>query len=184
MKRSRLLRLVLMGTAPFALTACDEPQPAVVYGSVEECVKDGTLKPEECQTEYARAAEAHERVAPRYTSYQACVADFGADQCQAAPSGGGWFMPAMAGFMAARLLDNRRDRDERYYGSSGFYTSQPLYRSRADRGHWRTAADVPVASRSGKVEVSRYDAKPPAKAVTVNRGGFGSQAAARGFWGG
>lgn len=183
MKRSRILRLVLMGTAPFALTACDEPQPAVVYGSVEECVKDGELKPEECRAEYAQAAEAHQRVAPRYPRLDACVADFGASQCQAAPGGGGWFMPAMAGFMAARLLDSR---DDRHYsgGYYGNYRSQPLYRSRADRGHWRTATDVPVASRSGKVNVSSYDSKPPTKAVTIKRGGFGSQAAARGFWGG
>jgi len=181
MKRSKFVGLALMGSAPFMLSACGEPPAeAVTYSSVEQCVKDGVLPAETCRTEYQRAAQEHQQVAPRFVSQQACEAQFGPEGCYAVhrPGFGDYFMPAMAGFMVANLLNQPRDRDPAYYGGgyAGGYRTQPLYKNRDDRSTWRTWDNRTVEGGEGKKTISD-------KALTRTRGGFGSQAAARGSWG-
>lgn len=185
MKRSRVLRLALMGSAPFVLSACsDEPEQALVYNNVQECEAQALLTPEQCKTEFEKAVNNHLQAAPRYAQQAACEADFGNGACQNLNSGGNWFIPAMAGFMIGQALD----RDRHYSGSSFYYggggRSQPLYRSRDDWHSWRTANNARIGKYSGKVWVDPNDTKPAMSPRTMSRGGFGSRAAARSSWGG
>lgn len=171
MKRSKSIGLSLMGTVPFLLTACDQAAPPAAqglqlpaYGSVDECVQAGIFTRQACEDGMQAAQQAHLAEAPRFDSAADCERQYGAANCQLVQTGSdSWFMPAMAGFMMGQALANNRG----YYG--GMYRGEPLYRDRHGRGGWRTADNRPVAQ--------------PDKAISRSRGGFGSQAAARGSWG-
>jgi uncharacterized protein YgiB involved in biofilm formation len=167
MKRSRSARLLLMGVAPMALTACGEPpQEAMIYPDAAACISAGVQTREQCEGAQAAALAESERNAPRYRYREDCVADFGADQCRS--TSGGFFMPFMSGFLIARALD----------GSSRL---QPLYRPRS--GEYATSGGYTVGRQPGRVIVDDAATKPQ-RAITQSRSGFGSRAAARGSWGG
>jgi uncharacterized protein YgiB involved in biofilm formation len=61
--------------------------------------------------------------------------------------------------------------------------TQPLYKSRDDRGTFRTATNAPVAGGIGPISLKPSQVKPQVGQV-VRRGGFGQQAAARNSFGG
>lgn len=169
MKRSKFIGLALMGSSPFVLTACSEPEPAAAvmptYASVDECIKAGIFTPQACETSQQAALATHKEAGPRFASQQDCAQEFGAANCQQVQTASGsWFMPAMAGFMIGQAL---ADRDG-YYGYRG-YRGRPLYRDRYSTDTWRTADNRAVSKNN--------------KAITNTRGGFGSRAAARGSWG-
>ena len=176
MKRSRSIRLLMMGASAVALTACDEPKiDAVIYDGIQQCLADGLLTREQCQTEYERAREAHVAAAPKYTSAEACEADFGPAQCEQAPqqttSGGSVFMPLMMGYMMGSMLAGNR---------AGVAT-QPLYRSADDPKSFRTADNRNVGATTGRTQVARAAAAAPSvKTRTTARGGFGASARAFG----
>lgn len=182
MKRSKFAGLALMGAAPFLLTACGDSEPETqqnAFTSVEECIQSKVFTPETCRSEYDKAVQAHQAQAPRFVDRAACETQYGASNCQIVrhSDGTSWFVPAMAGFMIGQMIANRQREDPSYYGGGGgyygSYRSEPLYRDRADRTAWRTSDNRTVTrSSSGS-----------SKAVTLSRGGFGSQAAARGGWG-
>lgn len=167
-KRSRTARLVLMGVAPLALAACDQGQEALVYPSVDACIAGNVVSADDCRASYDAAQTANASSAPRYANRADCVADFGAEQCGTASSGG-FFSPLMTGFLLARALDGGR------------YASQPLYRPRS--GDWNTGGGYNVGRQTGAVVVDKAATKPQ-RAITQSRAGFGSRAAARGSWGG
>ena len=175
MKRSRKASLVLMGTVPFLLAACENSERALVYRTVSECQRAQVLTSEECETRFTRAGYESERVAPRYRTQQDCEADFGPQQCQ--PSSG-YFIPLMRGVL---VKDPRPAPNDDEQGGAGYYSSvaQPLYESRDDKGVLRTPDNDKVSRLSGPVEVkeSYLQAKPTAR--VVSRGGFGRAAAAR-----
>lgn len=183
LKRSRVLHVSsLMATAGFTLAACGSPpqtaaapegdwvEPTASYSSVEACVASGE-KAEDCQTAFKNASDQAEKTAPRFQSQQDCEQEFGAGQCQQGQGSNGtsFFMPMLAGFMMARMMN----------GAQG--PSSPLYRdcrTRAPdgscRGGFRTGA-----SYLGRGS-SYTQANDNSSQRTVARGGFGS----RGGYGG
>ncbi len=169
MKRSRTARLLLMGVAPLALTACESDIDATVFQSAQECASSGQLTQTQCQAAFAEATTEHERVAPRYQSYADCVADFGPERCGPARDGSSAFIPFMGGMLLGNML------------SGGRNVPQPLYLPRG--GEYQTAGGTSVGTRTGAVRVPESAAKPQARAITMSRSGFGSRAAARGSWG-
>ena len=67
MKRSRSIELVLMGTVPLLLSACDNPSPpqaqpqaqaTVAYQGLAQCISDGKVSPDVCEKAYADAVQA------------------------------------------------------------------------------------------------------------------------------
>jgi uncharacterized protein YgiB involved in biofilm formation len=127
MKRSRKIGLGLVATvgAVAALAHCGEETPTdtgvageTMFRGAEECrqLYDGEL----CRARFAEAKAEHERLAPKYASRAECERDFGAGVCAtteapplrpdgepdraAAAPPGGWFMPALAGFLIGRSL--------------------------------------------------------------------------------
>lgn len=127
MKRSRSVRLVLLGSASaLSLAACDEAKDPLAEGSFfrdpVECARN--LDRATCEQAYADARGEHLRTAPAFATREACEAKFGTANCGwqetnaspdqiqeprqgAAPSGGGWFMPLMMGYMMGNLMTPR-----------------------------------------------------------------------------
>lgn len=167
MKRSRSVKLVAMGTGLLLVAACEEAKvDTALFESVKQCETLG-FTAQECEANYKSAQQMHVNVAPKYTSRTDCETDFGAEQCEVAPqrttSGGGVFMPLMAGYMMGSMLGGGR--------------SQPLYKSRDDRSNFRTADNKKVGSAVGRTQVSKSATRTPAaKTRTVSRGGFGANA--------
>jgi uncharacterized protein YgiB involved in biofilm formation len=185
MKRSRSIELVLMGTVPLLLSACEPPSPprpqptaasTVAYQGLAQCISDGKVSADICEKAYADAVQAQYRDGPRFDSLDDCQAQYGYDQCHhIQTSSGGWFMPALAGFMIGRALSNNGGYHYGY-GYGGDF-GQPLYRTRGDRAEWRTAS----GERFGGAARGPYS---PSVAQTLSRGGFGMGSAARASWGG
>ena len=171
--------------ASFALTGCgDSKQDASLYRSLDECETDNPQIAEECKAAYQYALDDAEKTAPKYRSVSDCEDEFGTNGCVQSRSNSSWFMPAMAGFMFARALNNN--------SYSSFY-SQPLYTSYNPRSsyyrNWLSSDGYQYGSyrSSGKnhsIKVSKDQMKPKAATTrTISRGGFGSSVKAKSSWG-
>ncbi|WP_230086328.1 DUF1190 domain-containing protein [Halomonas sp. 328] len=205
-KRSQRLVLAAMGVASVTLSACgqapnpqDERERVVgvdfegeqAYRSVDECVAADVYTRSTCEDAYRLALEA----APRFTSLEACEARFGEGSCEAPPQpaatgqqGGGWFMPAMMGYMVGNMMSNTsRGRTlQQVY-------QEPVYRDRGNRGDWDAAvvgASSRTLSRQARMEqnISNQERAYRNRMTTsspraTQRSGFGSRSAARGGWG-
>ncbi len=186
MKRSRSIELVLMGTVPLLLSACDDGSSqqttgTLAYRDLQQCVSEGKVSAEVCEKAYADAIEAQYREGPRYSTLAECQAQFGWDQCHSVQtSSGSWFMPALAGFMIGRALNGGYGSSYHYHYWPGYGSgySEPLYRSRGDRAEWRTASGERFGAGA------RGPSSSPTVAETLSRGGFGRSSVARGSWGG
>jgi uncharacterized protein YgiB involved in biofilm formation len=186
MKRSQSIQLVLMGTVPLLLSACDgrataqtPQQSTLAYQDLKQCVSDGKVSTDICEKAYADAVQAQYRDGPRYSTLGECQAQFGYDQCHPVQTASGsWFMPALAGFMIGRAFSSNHYfyGNDRYAPGYGGYGA-PLYRARGDRAEWRTAD----GERFG---AGARGPRAPSVGETLSRGGFGRSSAARGSWGG
>lgn len=178
MKRSKSLKLALMGVSVLVLTACEEAnEAAAIFESVDECAKFEGFELEQCRTNWETAEVEHVRTAPKYTDVADCQADFGADQCEKAPqqtsSGGSVFMPMMMGYMMGSMLSG---------GGRSNVATQPLYRSKDDPKNFRTGDNKKVSGKTGISKVASSTARAPStKTSTIRRGGFGSTAARSGM---
>ena len=124
--------------------------------------------PQECQESFTKAQEEHVKTAPRFTSREACEAEFGAANCvqpsgQTAQAGGGsWFMPAMLGFMMGRMM------------GGGMAAAQPVYRDTKNTAY---AGRQPLGtldnSRMPPPQRVAGTSGAPSFAGTAARGGFG-----------
>lgn len=173
MKRSKSLKLALMGATVLTMTACDDPnEVAAIFESVDECAQYEGQDLDQCRSGWEKAAEEHIRTAPKYTSVEDCQADFGPEQCEQAPqqttSGGSVFMPLMMGYMMGSMLSG---------GGRSNVATQPLYKSKDDPKSFRTGDNQKVSSKTGVQNVpSNVTKRPSAKTSTVRRGGFGTTA--------
>lgn len=183
MKRSRIIPLIALGSATVALLGCESQQEALVFESVEQCVQSQQLPDGACQREYEQAVAAHQNSAPRFSDQSSCEQDFGPGRCSSFTSGGGnFFIPLMAGYMLASVVNSGSSYR---YGGYGTSYSQPLYRTRNDFGaNYRTADNYQVSSTGGKSSIPQSVSAPQTRAVTMSRSGFGSTASARSGWGG
>ena len=177
MRRSKKLRLAILGVTPLALLGCGKPsQQALVYNSIESCVKDGMISEAACKVEYNKAWQHHLMNAPKYQSKENCEQDFSATTCQQLANGK--YIPSMEGFML--------ERSQQRGGGSSF-TVIPLYLGSG--GYFRTGSYDRIGSsyKQGRTTVSSSDdrkVQPTLRSTTMKRGGFGSRSAARGSWGG
>ncbi|HZH26616.1 MAG TPA: DUF1190 domain-containing protein [Azospirillaceae bacterium] len=214
-QRSRHVTTLLVGTAlAGALTACQEEPQERFYASFAECTRDNPEQ--ECRTAEEQATARHREQAPRFATREACEEQMGPDNCQEVPAdptpgagpnlqspGGGWFMPALMGYMIGRSLGGPSylpvyvDRDGYSYAGGRRWGTL----SRRDHAAWRAggwrpgyrSAGQPPASVSPRVDVRppasfgaqtapRSGAGPSVGTPSVPRGGFGSTG--RSFGGG
>ncbi|KDM89860.1 DUF1190 family protein [Photobacterium galatheae] len=167
------------------LAGCSDPkEEAKLYHTLYDCKTDNPSYEAQCEAAYESALKEAARTAPKFMTQRDCVAEFGQNSCISAPENN-WFMPAMAGFMFARLLEDKRS----YSGGRGYY-SQPMfsssYPSSRYYGRWTTADGYDFGSyryKNAKVIINKDQMKPkPTVSRTISRGGFGSSAAAKSSW--
>jgi uncharacterized protein YgiB involved in biofilm formation len=178
MRKSRQLApTVLAVSISLALVGCENAQTGKVYKTVDQCVANNPDHAEQCEKAYQTALLEAEKSGPKYKSMADCAVDFDQSQCVESKSGGGVFLPLMAGFMIGRLLDNNQG-----YQSAPIYTSyrygSPLY------GTWHGTDGTNYGNsnyRVVKTSESAYKSKP-AVTRTMSRGGFGSVAKAKSSW--
>lgn len=174
MKRSRSIRLVLMGSVGLvALGGChgsDDQAANTVYQDEAQCAAEND--PTMCGQAFAEARAAHASTAPAYVDLEACESKFGAGNCTpaegtpsadqmaagegthaAASSGSSFFMPLMMGYMMGNLMNGRA-------------MAQPV---------WRDARNTAfVGGRAaGTIDPASVGRGAP---VQVARGGFGGNA--------
>jgi uncharacterized protein YgiB involved in biofilm formation len=177
MKRSRTAALLLMGSAPLLLTACNSDSEASrqgLYTSVEACVA-ATNDSATCKQAFAKAQQEATTEAPRFANRAECEANYGADKCTERNDGGGhsFFGPMMTGFFLSQMLRNGT-------AASGF-NSAPAFRD--SNGGWQRPAAGGGAGgvyRGGTGAAMVPISSTPDRAVTVSRGGFGESAGSRG----
>lgn len=108
MKKSRPIRLVLLGSASIALAACGEdgpPQDAKFFSNVTEC--SAVYSDASCREAETAAKKAITEEAPRFARKEECEAEFGVGNCETketAGGGGSFFMPLLMGYMMGNLL--------------------------------------------------------------------------------
>ncbi|WP_404464220.1 DUF1190 domain-containing protein [Vreelandella aquamarina] len=187
-KRSARLSLAMMGASAFGLTACtqpaedehltdvrfDEPQS---FQSVEDCVAANVYTRSACEDAYDASLES----VPRFDTLEACEAEHGEGACaaptdeqaQSTGGGGGWFMPAMMGYMVGNMLANTsRGRSfERVY-------QEPVYRNRQNQGNWNTATSQATQRVNQRNDAMRSSVVQSRQAAT--RRGLGTRSAS---WG-
>jgi len=170
MKRSRHIRLVLLGSASaLALAACDQaddfPKNAKFFSDPAQC--EAEIKGADCKKAFEESRDAHVKAAPKFATLQECQAKFGDDNCTAAPapaqgqetataSSGSFFMPLMMGYMMGKM-------------GNGF-ASQPVYRDAQNTAY-------AGGGKSAGQAIGRFGqgatAGRAASNIAVARGGFG-----------
>jgi uncharacterized protein YgiB involved in biofilm formation len=186
MKRSRSIRLVLLGsTGLLLLASCDQSDPLVggdFFRNERECA--AANNPDACRQALMDAQQQHVRTAPAFASREACEARFGLENCtetkvqpspeqiqpgeqQTAQSGGGsWFLPIMMGYMMGRTLGGPG-----YVPPAAGAQAPSQQTAAAGRPVYR---DVNNTVYSGRETLGRTQAiAPPRPSPTVARGGFG-----------
>lgn len=184
MKRSKKAALVLMAPAATLLVAgCSTKDPALVYGSLQECISAGINSEDQCRMDYGKAEEMHPTVAPKYVDRAECEADFGEGKCEEAPNtsasaghSSGFFMPMMMGFLAGQMMNGAKAGGAQASGLApeNRHVPQPLYKGR-NESDFRTAGNRSVGPSSyfhGAKNISPSSLTPKAGKV-VRRGGFG-----------
>lgn len=170
MKKRNLFKLALLSVTAPILVACGETQEEVLaYPSVDACISAGQRDEAVCRSEFEKAQQLHNQVAPRYSSARQCYSDFGYDRCRRQSSSSVW-LPFMMGYMLAPR------------GGAGYISTQPLYRPSSDPNGYYTggAGRIGRVSANGRTKIAASKASRPAvRTRTVARGGFGARAAGR-----
>ena len=188
MKRSRSIRLALLGTAGlFGVVACDQADDPLKSGdffaSAQAC--EAAHDQKECREAYSRAESQHVVTAPKFANREACEAEVGAQNCGQGPGatgqaqsatgqaagqtahqgGGSWFMPAMMGFMMGRMMGGG-------YGATPLYrdTRNTAYTGRQPLGTLDSSRMPPPQRVAGTAGAPSYGL---ARAGETSRGGFG-----------
>lgn len=126
MKRSKSVRLVLLGSVPFALAACDgqpqatrEVRQTQNFSSVSECER-AQIPSAICQAARDDARERGERVAPRYLDLQRCEEDFVTANCMVSRDNRA-YVPISSGFAltSQRTVPDKPEEEQQQTSSSG-----------------------------------------------------------------
>jgi uncharacterized protein YgiB involved in biofilm formation len=187
MKRSRVVRLALLGSASaLALAACEEAKDPLAdkrafFEDPAQCARvydDAT-----CQAAFDQAKVEHVQTAPKFASREECEEKFGVGNCQwgqaqpgqqQASGGGGFFMPLMMGYlmgnMMGRPLQPGLQQPVPPAGSTSSSTSSSSARSSSSFSSSPVYRDTRNTVYSG----SRALGTTSISAAPTSRGGFGS----------
>ncbi|MGX9417489.1 DUF1190 family protein [Vibrio sp. RC27] len=160
------------------IAGCGDSEEAVIYQHVDDCISDNPDFAQQCKAAYEYALEEASRTGPKYNTENECIQEFGNNSCVQV-NNSSWFMPAMTGFMFARMMNNNRP-----------YYSQPMYYSRYPGSifydRWVTSDGYDYGSsksRRSTIKIGKDQIKPkPTTTRTMSRGGFGSTVSAKSSW--
>jgi Predicted integral membrane protein len=159
MKKSKVVRLVLLGGAGMALVSCDQSPPADArfFANAEECAR--VYDQQTCERAFAESKAEFVAEAPKFSRKEECEAEFGVGNCETASSGGGigsFFLPMMMGYMLGNAFN------------------RPVYRGPDNTALVRSGNQTYKVGNFGS---GGYNARyQPGPAAPVQRGGFGSTA--------
>lgn len=181
MKRSRSVRLTLIGAATAgSLAACDsQPATPPAFSDIAACTAAGYTE-DSCKTSYEKALKEHQDKAPRFSNKEECLKSVDVTDCapiqvkQADGSMLNMFVPLMAGYMLANVVQRMGGG-----GSYGGYYGGPVYNSRYYGSTYRDLDDVRTTRPSGGVfsrpsYTPSYNRPANVGTTTISRGGFGS----------
>lgn len=159
MKKSRSVRLVLLGSAGLTLAACNQgpPPSSRFFPDAEACaaVHDETT----CRDALAQSQATFADEAPRFTDKDACEAEFGEGNCETRNEerGGSIFVPMLMGYMVGRAF------------------AQPVYRGPDNQAMMRSGGKLYQVGRfvGGTGRAASFQ---PGQVTQVRRGGFGTAA--------
>jgi len=171
MKKSKAIRLVLLGGTSLALAGCDDgpPSDAKFFSSLQECTAH--YSEAQCKDAVKESEAQHATQAPRFSRKEECEAQFGPGHCEThegAGGMGGFFMPMMMGYMMGNMM-------------GGMFRG-PVYSDRAGTAFTTTPGgktyNVGAFSGAAGAATAGSTAFKPMQIAQVNRGGFGSSASA------
>lgn len=178
-KNWRLAPVALAVSTVFMLSGCEKSdQNVILYKNADDCSQANPSMSAQCKASYENALKDAAKTAPKYASYEDCVAEFGEGKCTQAPSQAGlapetgsFWMPLMAGYMMGRMM------------SGAGYQQQPLFSPKGGPagGQFVDAAGKsygPATATGRTVSVPNTAMTPkPATTTTITRGGFGETVA-------
>jgi uncharacterized protein YgiB involved in biofilm formation len=160
MKRTKAITLTLLAGASLTLPSCSQEKAVQTVDQCMEVTGNSALR---CKNTIEKAKAEADKTAPKFTSKEECVKEFGESKCEqrsgtaANGSSTSWFIPAAMGYMMGRSSSSNA-----YVPPAAFQTRDgDTYTSKS-----YSAARV-EASRSGHSSVSSHKS-------SVTRGGFGS----------
>lgn len=173
MKKSRSIRLALLGSATMVLAACGEddqvPKDAKFFSDMKDCA--GVYSESVCLDAKTQSERDYLAQAPRFSRKEECEKEFGAGNCETpqastASSGGtGFFMPMMMGYMLGNMMGGNR-------------FNAPVYRGVDNSAVMaRNGKFLNVGSFAGAGASSATAFRPATQVTPVSRSGFGSKAA-------
>ena len=193
-KGSRTVALFLVGAAAFALAGCGEEEvDATAFPDLESCKEaantGGTFSSLDCDSAFAAAQQLLVETAPRYDSLEVCEEQHGEGACggesqvAGSSSGGGIFMPLLAGYLIGNMMSR---------GATASPAVQPLYKTADGRFTNATGSSTYNSNNgTGKLGASQFSKQPATigkapmtKASVAARGGFGGSATGRSSTGG
>jgi len=165
-KRTAAITLAVLGAIAMS-TGCSEQKEPTSYATIQECTQDGNSF-DTCTKAQNEAKAETEKNAPKFASQEQCQAQF--SNCQQSSSGG-WFMPALMGYMVGNMMSN---------GSRQVAT--PIYYDRDRRpqaagfvgGVYRPIPAAPTYTARAAARASA--ARASASTGSRSSGGFGSRA--------
>lgn len=184
MKKSRSIRLVLLGSASVALAACGDdgpPKDARLFSSVQECA--AIYDTSTCLDAQKQAEQAYVAEGPKFARREDCEAEVGAGNCEtrqtasspsstssspaAASSGGSFFMPMLMGYMLGNAL------------SGGNRFNEPVYRGPNNTAMTSAGGKTyNIGSFAGAGRSTASSFRPATQVTQVQRSGFGGTATA------
>ncbi len=168
MKKSRSVKLALLGGASMALAACSDdapPKDAAFYPDVQSCA--AAYSEQECLDAQVASQKISDEEAPRYARKEECEAEFGIGNCETrqTSSGTGIFMPLMMGYMVGNMLSRNR-------------YNQPVYRGLNNEAVMpKNGRFYNVGSFAGGTNAAA-NFRPAAQVTPIKRGGFGGMSKA------
>ena len=160
MKKSKSIRLVLLGSTSLALAACDEAPPpdGRFFRTVAECT--AVMGEAACREGIEQSQKKAATEAPRFDRKEACETEFGAGNCESRSTAGvgSFFMPMMMGYMLGNAF------------------SQPVYRGPNNGAMVNSGGKLFNVGRFAGA--GRAAAFQPGQVTQIRRGGFGRSASA------
>lgn len=158
-RRARWLALLACTTSALAmLGGCGRPPEqargdgwdggngdAIVYNSLAEC-KAAQADDRICDEAMADAAAL--QGLEHYSRKEQCEAEYGVGHCESR-GGGGWFVPALTGFMLARALSGT-DLDTYHRRKADGYATYPVYSGGHGYAPARTSGSRPTYSAQSR----------------------------------
>lgn len=158
MKKSKGIRMALLGAAGLVMPSCDEtplPPEAQFFTGVEECAAVQSRMT--CEEAFAESQAKFVAEAPQYARKEECEEKFGVGNCETRETGAGSFiMPMMMGYMLGNAF------------------RQPVYRGPGNGAMMRAGGRFyNVGTFAGAGRAAPFQ---PAQISQVRRGGFGATA--------